>query len=135
LVTGWVRAAAGSSSIDGFQVFRVDGPGGITALPARKTTSTRLMQSHIAEQTGPAFRITDLFTGLALLNPSNTVADVTVSIVNKDGFQVSDYQVFLQPRQKLSFLLREKMIEALGETSGTVWIRSGVGIHALQVYG
>ncbi len=135
LQTGWVRASIPTDSLEGFQVFLAIGPGGITALPARKTPSLKLMQSHLAEQNGPVFRSTDLFTGLALLNPADVAADVTVSIIGRDGVQLTDYSVRLQPRQKQALLLREMMIEALGETSGTVWIRSTSGIHVLQVYG
>jgi hypothetical protein len=136
LLTGWVRGTSTGGALEGFQVFVADGPGGMTALPARKSASVRLMQSHIAEEDGPVLHPTDLYTGLAILNPSDVAAaDVTVSIVGIDGVQISDYAVTLQPHQKQALLLREMMIEALGETSGTVWIQSTVGIHALQVYG
>ena len=135
LVTGWVQASAAANSLEGFQVFTATDTGGVTALPARRVPSTRLMQSHIAEQTGAISSPTDLFTGLAVLNPSDTSSDVTVSIVTRDGSQLADYAVTLAAREKRALLLREMMLEVLGETSGTVWIRSSRPVHALQIYG
>ena len=135
LQTGWVRASVNTDSLEGFQVFLAIEPGGITALPARKSASARLMQSHIAEQNGAVFRESDLFTGLAVLNPSDSTAIITVSIVGRDGAQISEQFLSLAPREKKALLLRELMIEALGETSGTVWVRSTVPIYGLQVYG
>src|SRR5207244_1255593 len=123
LQTRWVRVVTASDSLEGFQVFLAAAPGGVTALPGRKTVATRLMLSHIAEQTGATFVPTDLFTGLAVLNPSDQTVTGTILIVTAAGIQLGSYDLSLSPHQKRSLLLREMIIEALGETSGTVWIR------------
>src|SRR5207249_1181278 len=85
LITGWIRVTAATDSLEGFQVFLSDTAGGVTALPARKTPNTKLLQSHIAEQTSATGESTDLYTGLSILNPSDSATDVTVSVVSKNG--------------------------------------------------
>ncbi len=137
LQTGWVRATTGTGAevLEGFQVFVSLDAGGITALPGRKTPSTRLLQSHIAEQTSIVYRGEDLFTGLAILNPGDTSANVTITLVTRESSVLSTSTQTLRPLEKRALLLREMMPEVLGETSGTVWIQSNVPIFGLQIFG
>ncbi len=132
---GWVRATASSSVLEGFQLFLAITPKGVTALPAAKSSSTKLVQSHIAEQTSPVFKGSNLFTGLAVLNPSASSATATIRIIGSTGKLLAEKEQQLAAETKISLLLREIMPESLGETSGTVWVQSDVPLHALQIFG
>jgi len=132
---GWVRATASSAVLEGFQLFLSVTPKGVTALPAAKSSSTKLVQSHIAEQTSTVFKGSNLFTGLAVLNPSASSTTATIRIIDTAGKLLAEKQQQIGAEKKVSFLLREIMPEALGETSGTVWVDSDVPLHALQIFG
>jgi hypothetical protein len=132
---GWVRATASSAVLEGFQLFLSVTPKGVTALPAAKSSSTKLVQSHIAEQTSTVFKGSNLFTGLAVLNPSTSSTTATIRIIDTAGKLLAEKKQQIGSEKKVSLLLREIMPEALGETSGTVWVESTVPLHALQIFG
>ena len=74
---GWVQITS-TSAVTGFVAYAGTGANGLAIVPAQASSLTSMLFSHIAQ--GPGWG-----TGVALLNTSNTTANVEVYAMNQGG--------------------------------------------------
>jgi len=124
---GWVKVT-GSQPLNGFLFYGFTGTSGATTVAGQGIARTQMMFDHVA--TGPAWN-----TGLALLNTSNTDANVEIYIMRATGALVGK-AVFTLPRgTKISQQLTE-WIPASTADDGFVYVRTtnGVPLYAIQLF-
>lgn len=77
----------------------------------------------------------DVFTGMAILNPAQAPAAVTVEAFGPDGGSLGETQLELPPGGRRSFLLPQLLPRTQGVVSGRVEIRCQVPVIAQQLFG
>ncbi len=105
LQEGWV-SITGTSAVTGFVAYAFSAAGGLAIVPAQASAQTSMLFAHMA-QADP------WLTGVALLNTSNTTANVEVYVMNPDGTLIGgaldapDAAFTLEPNAKIARLLNE----------------------------
>ena len=124
---GWVKVT-GSQPLNGFLFYGFTGTGGATTVAGQGIARTQMMFDHVA--TGPAWN-----TGLALLNTSNTDANVEIYIMRATGALVGKAAFTLPRGTKISQQLTE-WIPASTADDGFVYVRTtnGVPLYAIQLF-
>jgi subtilisin family serine protease len=124
---GWIRVS-GSQALNGFLFYGFTGTGGATTVAGQGVSRTQMMFDHVA--TGPAWN-----TGLALLNTSNTDANVEIYIMRATGALVGKAAFTLPHGTKISQQLTE-WIPASTANDGFVYVRTtnGVPLYAIELF-
>ena len=99
-----------------------------TAYSLRQPRSTETVLSQVANGAG-------MFTGLALLNPSDVVAEITVEVFSADGVSQGSAHLSLDPGHSLARLVPELVPASAGLVGGYLMVRSSVGILLQQILG
>ena len=132
---GWVQVTSLSSSpVTGFVAYAGTGAKGLAIVPAQASALENMLFSHIAQAT-------DWATGVALLNTSNTTANVEVYAMNPGGTLIGgaldapDAAFTLAPGAKIARLLNE-WIPAAQTNGGFVYVRTtnGVSLYGLELF-
>jgi hypothetical protein len=109
---GWV-SVTGAAPITGFAAYADDVGGGLAAVPVT-TSQTNLLFSHIAD--GPP----QWQTGLALLNATNSAANVELFVLNPSGSLVGKTSLSIDPGHKIARVIHDLIPEASGMNGGYV---------------
>jgi hypothetical protein len=130
---GWVQVTA-TSAVTGFVAYAGTAAKGLAIVPAQASSLTSMLFSHIAQAAGWA-------TGVALLNASNTTANVEVYAMNPAGTLIGgaldapDAAFTLAPGAKIARILNE-WIPAAQTNGGFVYVRTmnGVPLYGLELF-
>ena len=129
---GWLQVESSSSAVTGFLTYQLPALGAAATVTANTAGQTRGIFSHIATIGG-------LFTGVAILNPGQLVANVLVVAMTKDGTVLGSTSVLLQPGQRISELLGTEppglVPEAAGQGNGYVFITSDLPVYLTSLFG
>lgn len=127
-IIGWLRVQSSGARLVGN--FTFGGPGGrfLAALPLQSQGGREFIMGHVAETS-------ELFSGLALLNPSSYQALVSIEVFESDGAPSGSSLLQLAPDQKLARLLPELIPDLSHQEGGFVRVRSNVPILGSQVFG
>ena len=130
---GWVQITS-TSAVTGFVAYAGTGANGLAIVPAQASSLTSMLFSHIAQ--GPGWG-----TGVALLNTSNTTANVEVYAMNQGGTLIGgaldapDAAFMLAPGAKIARVLNE-WIPAAQTNGGFVFVRTtnDVPLYGLELF-
>src|SRR5262249_13994220 len=122
--TGWVQVG-GSAPLTGFAAYADSVGGGLAVVPAT-ASQANLFFSHIAD--GPP----KWQTGLALLNTTNTPANVEVYAVSPSASLIGKTALTIDPGKKIANVIHELIPETRGINGGFVYVRSR---NAVPLYG
>jgi hypothetical protein len=122
--TGWVRVS-GSAQLTGFAAYADSIGGGFAVVPATASQSN-LFFSHIAD--GPP----QWQTGLALLNNTNTPANVEVYAVSPSGSLIGKTTLTVDPGKEIANVIHELIPETRGVNGGFVYVRT---TNAVPLFG
>ena len=102
---------------------------GVAVTPSSAAPSTNLVLSHIAD-------IRPWWTGLALLNPGNVDAQVSVFAITPGGTLIGSATVTVPAGQKIARLLSEWVPQTQTRTSdgGFVFVRSTVPLYGIELF-
>ena len=133
LQEGWV-SVSGTSAVTGFVAYAFSAGGGLAIVPAQASAQTSMLFAHMAQED-------PWLTGVALLNTSNTTADVEVYVMNPDGTLIGgaldapDAAFTLEPNAKIARLLNE-WIPAAQTNNGFVFVRTtnDVPLYGLELF-
>jgi hypothetical protein len=126
--TGWVRVN-GTAAITGFAAYADSVAGGFAVVPAG-ASQTSLFFCHIAD--GPP----QWQTGVALLNASNTTANVEVYAVTPTASLIGSARFTLDPGKKVANVIHEWIPETRGVNGGFVFVRTtnNVPLYGLELF-
>ncbi|HYR91333.1 MAG TPA: hypothetical protein VE422_45170 [Terriglobia bacterium] len=126
--SGWVRVN-GMAAITGFAAYADSIAGGFAVVPAG-ASQTNLFFSHIAD--GPP----QWQTGLALLNVSDTPANVEVYAVDPIGKLIGSARLTLDPGRKIAKVIHELIPETRGVNGGFVFVRTtnNVPLYGMELF-
>ena len=102
--------------------------GGLTAVAAQSTSSSETIFAHVAQGGG-------YYTGLALVNPSNHTATVTLDVFDRSGVRVGGTALSLAPGERRAKLLNEFVLELGERLGGWIRVRASRPVFALQLFG
>ena len=130
---GWV-SVAGTSAVTGFVAYAFSAAGGLAIVPAQASPQTSMLFAHMAQED-------PWLTGVALLNTSNTIANVEVYVMNPNGTLIGgaldapDAAFTLDPNAKIARLLNE-WIPAAQTNNGFVFVRTtnDVPLYGLELF-
>ena len=129
---GWLQVESSSPAVTGYLTYELPDSGAAATVTPNQAGQTRGIFSHIATIEG-------LFTGVAVLNPGQLVANVRIVAVKKDGTVLGSTSVLLQPGQRISELLGEDppglIPEAAGQGDGYVFISSDLPVYLTSLFG
>ena len=102
----------------------------MTALPLVSTLQQSLVLSHVASNG-------TYFTGLSILNPNNTNANVKIDVYTSDGTLDKSTTQAIPAGHRVSRLLTEYFPDLVGQnrTSGYVRVNSDIGVACFGVFG
>ncbi len=125
---GWIRVT-GIAPLTGFLAYADAVGGGLAAVPAA-ASQTKLFFSHIAD--GPP----QWQTGIAILNPGETTAEIDVYAVTPGGGLIGTTHLALEPGNKLANVIHELIPETRGVNGGFVYIRSSnnVPVYGIELF-
>lgn len=98
------------------------------ALPQQTQKFTKAVFSHVTNTA-------QFFTGLALLYPGSSFAEVMIEIFSTDGIRTGEKIMRLEAGQRISRLTAELVPAALGQAGGYIVLRSTKPIIAQQLFG
>lgn len=125
---GWVKVS-GSQNITGFVAYGDTVSGGLAVVPPQATPRASMLFAHVAG-------LPTWYTGLALLNASDTNASIEISVLNPAGELIGNTVKFdLSPKHKTARLLGDLVPEANSQNGGFVIVRSSVPLFGLQLFG
>ncbi len=101
---------------------------GSTALPFSVPATQNFVYSHVAQDLG-------YFSGVAIINPNPTTAEMTLEVLAEDGSVVGSTAIELQPGYKIAKLLDELVPKSAGQLGGYVRVRSTVPVVSFSVFG
>jgi hypothetical protein len=133
LEIGWVKVT-GTAPITGYIAYASVVTGAFALVPVQVTPRTSLLFAHIAD-------VTPWSTGLALLNATNTAANVEVFAIYPDGGLVGGPETTptasftLNPGEKFSKLVGEEIV-GKSVNGGFVFVRTtnNVPLYGLQSF-
>jgi hypothetical protein len=107
------------------------------ALPLQSVLLSKAVFSQVTNGTlDPNDLRTDTFTGIALFNPGNTVAEVTLKIFDRNGVQAGGtVSIALQPHQRISDLIENLVAGTSTLVRGYISIESSHPIVAQELFG
>jgi hypothetical protein len=123
---GWVQVS-GTAPITGFAAYADSVGGGLAVVPAT-VSQTDLFFSHIAD--GPP----QWQTGLALLNTTNTPANVEVYAVTPSGSLIGHTTVTIDAGKKIAKVVHELIPETRGVNGGFIYVRSTVQLYGIELF-
>ncbi len=131
---GWVRVTSALPTT-GFVAYADTVAGGLAIVPVQGTPLTQMLFAHIAQATG-------WLTGIALLNTSNTAAEVEVFAMNPNGTLIGgtldspDAAFTLAPGEKIARLLDDPWIPAAKTNGGFVFVRTAndVPLYGIELF-
>lgn len=130
-VEGYVEITSRRARLAGSVVFGDPGRARFsTALPLVGELRTSQLFSHVAS--GPLW-----FMGIAMVNPGDAAATVTIDLYKKDGTRAGTKNIELPPRGRQSKLLTDyfpKLNES-GQEGGYVRLFSNQGVAAFALFG
>jgi hypothetical protein len=122
--TGWIEVT-GTAGIAGFVAYADTVGGGLAVVPAA-TPQSGLFFAHIAD--GPP----QWQTGLALLNATDSAANVEVYALNPSGSLIGGTQFSLDSGQKLANVIHELIPQTKGVNGGFIFVRT---TNKIPLYG
>ena len=133
---GWVQVISLSSApITGFVAYADSEAGGLAIVPVQDTALTEMLFAHVAQADGWG-------TGVALLNTSNTTANIEIYAMNPDGGLIggaldSPAAAFtLDAGQKIARVLHDPWIPNANTNGGFVYVRTtnGVPLFGIELF-
>jgi len=129
--SGYLQIASAWVRLTGSVRFRdPDGEKFASMLPLVHEGRRSLVFSHLISTS-------DFFTGLAIVNPGEQAAELTLEVLRADGSVLATKQEQLSAHQRLSRLLTEYFPQLKGQslTSGTIRIASDQEVAAFALFG
>ncbi len=133
VLAGWLQVESTLPAVTGYLTYELPAFGAGATVTPNQAGQTRGIFSHIATIEG-------LFTGVAVLNPGQLVANVLIVAVKKDGTVLGSTSVLLQPGERISKLLGTEppdglIPEAAGQGNGYVFISSDLPVYLTSLFG
>ena len=133
LLDGWLQVESSSPAVTGYLTYELPSLGAGATVTPNQAGQTRGIFSHIATIEG-------LFTGVAILNPGQLVANVLIVAVKKDGTVLGSTSVLLQPGERISEILGLEpplglIPEAAGQGDGYVFVSSDLPVYLTSLFG
>ncbi len=127
-VVGWLAVRSLSGGLAG--CVRFGDPGGdfLAALPLQEQGAREFLLSQVAQTT-------EIFTGLALLNPNPETALASLEVFSREGQLSGVAFLVLGPRQKLARLLSELVPEITQQSGGFIRVRSTHPLAGFELFG
>ena len=131
---GWVQVTS-TAPTTGFVAYADAVAGGLAIVPVQNMPLTQMLFAHIAQATG-------WLTGIALLNTSNTAAEVEVFAITPNGTLIGgvldspDAAFTLAPGAKIARLLDDPWIPAAKTNGGFVFVRTAndVPLYGIELF-
>jgi hypothetical protein len=126
--TGWVHVT-GTAALTGFASYSDTVAGGLAAVPAA-AAQTNLFFLHIAD--GPP----QWQTGVALLNTSNTTAQIEMYAMTPANSLIGSASFSIEPGKKIAKVIHELIPQTRGVNGGFVYVRTtnNVPIYGLELF-
>lgn len=136
-ITGSIRIEADGPGVIGDVIF---GDPVIADFAAAMPLQTVLFRKAIFSQVAngpvdPPDRSLRAFTGIALFNPNQQTAMVTVKVFDRDGNLVGSTEITLGPTARLSDLVENLIPDSLGLVRGYIVVESTLPLVAQQLFG
>ena len=133
VLAGWLQVQSTLPAVTGYLTYELPALGAGATVTPNQAGQTRGIFSHIATIQG-------LFTGVAVLNPGQLVANVLIVAVKKDGTVLGSTSVLLQPGERISKLLGTEppdglVPEAAGQGNGYVFVSSDLPVYLTSLFG
>jgi hypothetical protein len=131
ITCGYVKAVSDGVRLVGSTAFGDrTGKSLSSALPLIYSPTKSVIFSHIASN--------DLYyTGLAMVNPGETGANVTIELYEANGTPIAAHSLYLPPGQRKTQLLTELFpsLEGQDHTSGSIHIISDMPLASIALFG
>jgi hypothetical protein len=131
LLQGFVQIVGSGIRLTGSIVFGDKGNKGLTsALPLDSSLRKSILFGHIASN--------DLyFTGIAIVNPNSSDANLTIDLYGADGLIQSSKPVRIPPRQRKCALLTNFFPQLIGQDriSGYVKVTADSAVSSFALFG
>ena len=126
--TGWVSVTS-TLPLTGFVAYADLVAAGVAVVPPQQDPQPKLLFAHIAD-------LAPLATGLALLNPTTTPANIDVFAFTPSGTLIGTTGFQLAAASNISKLLRELIPQTQTRTSdgGFVFVRSTTPIFGIELF-
>jgi hypothetical protein len=125
---GWVRVS-GSQTLTGFVAYGDTVGGGLAVVPPQPTPAASMLFAHVASP--PVW-----YTGIALLNASDSAASVEISVMRSSGEQVgSTLKLNLPAKRRYVNILGNVIPEVNAIDAGFVIVRSNIPLFGIQLFG
>ena len=126
-VIGWVRVSSGGRLLGSASFQGTEGRF-LASLPLAARGAREFVLSHIAQ--GPT-----IFTGVALMNPGNEVALVSVEAFNREGQSLGAASLELAKAEKIALLIPELIPGVVSQEGGFVRVRSNLPVVGFELFG
>ena len=135
-IVGSIRIDSTESGIIGDVVF--GDPENVrfaAALPLQTRLFTKAVHSQVSNGTHSSDPGLASFTGLALFNPGDSKATVTIEVYNHQGDLVGETEIKLDPQNRISEILSILVPETVGLVRGSVLLISDQPLVAQELFG
>jgi hypothetical protein len=105
------------------------------ALPLQTRLFTRAIHSQVSNGIHPSDPGLDSFTGLALFNPNDSQATVTIRVFDQNGTVVGETEIGLDAQERISQILSILVPETAGLVRGSVLLISDKPLVAQELFG
>lgn len=127
-LVGWLEVESTSIAVNGALSYELPGTGSFAAIAAVVQGTDRALLSHLAT-------IQDFFTGLAILNAGQLIANVRILAADVDGNLLGTHTTALSAGERLVKLITELIPEAAGQAGGFIWIKSDLPVYVTSLFG
>ncbi|MFB3906390.1 MAG: right-handed parallel beta-helix repeat-containing protein [Acidobacteriota bacterium] len=128
-VVGWVRISAGTGAkLLGSVSFSDNGGGYLAALPLQSHGARESVFGHVAQTP-------QVFSGIALLNPTDEYAQISLEVFDRAGNRRGIALFELSPNEKRAQLLSEYIPDVGQQEGGFVRVRSNVAVFGFELFG
>jgi hypothetical protein len=126
-IGGWLVAESDKPGLVGSAEIQLFQGKAMTSLPLSWSLSEDLVFSHVAQGLG-------LSTGLALVNPGDEPAQLTIEVHKSDGETVRARDAFLEPGQRLTSLLIDLFPDLPAQVGGYLRVRSDQPLAGIELF-
>jgi len=124
---GWVKIT-GNATVTGTLIYADTSAGALTAVPVQAVPKSTMLFAHIAGL--PVW-----YSGIAILNPSTTSANIEVSAMTPTGTLIGSRTFTLNGGHKDAKLLSELIPQTASQNGGFVVVRSNVPVFGMELFG
>ncbi len=127
IVSGWILVDVDQEGLVGSAEFQVYDGKGMSTIPFESAPSSQMIFSHVAEGLG-------LSTGLVLINPGTSDANVTLQVFSSDGQLNSSTQLQIPAGGRIAGLLPELLDGLDDQIGGYIKVDSDSGLVGLELF-